>query len=431
MDSALARLWGGANVQTSAGLGVSEDSALNIAAFWRGVQLLSGQIAALPLHLYKSGKNGAQERYDNSKLYKLLHDSPNPEMSAFSLKESMQSHLLTWGNAFAEIERNNIGQPVALWLITPDRVVFYRDLEDKQLKYRVAPSGRVIAAPDMLHIPGLGFDGLIGYSVIGRARQSLGLTVAAERYGSTFFGNGASFGGVLETPDDMDKPQRDDLRGEINTFHQGPDRAHRFLILWNGLKYSKMAMAPEEAQFLQTRKTQVLEIARWLGVPPNKLYDPEGRMAGSGIEAQGIEYYTDTMLMWFEKWEQELNRKLIPSLEQNYQYFEFDFSGVMRADTQARFTAYNMGKQGGWLSSDDIRAFENMSPLENGAGDFYLAPLNMIPADKFREYIDRARPDPTDIPPAPTPIAGDGGATKDPQEAVDAALRRALSTTRV
>jgi HK97 family phage portal protein len=412
-DPVLARLWGGGR-NTLAGVSVSEDTALNISAYWRGVALISGHIAAMPLFHYKRGKNGATERYVGSKLYKLLHDDPNEEMTSYTMREQMQAHLLTWGNAYAEIIWNTNYDPVALKPITPDRVEVFRDPLDLRIKYRIAPSNRIIQAEDILHIPGLGFDGIVGYSVINRARQSLGLTLAAERYGEAFFGNGASFGGALTSPDDLDTEQKKEVRAEIERLHQGPDRAHRFLLLTNGMTYASMGIPPEQAQFLLTRKFQGLEIARWLGIPPHMIFDLD-RATFSNIEQQGVDYYRNTLWTWCERWQQEIERKLIAPSERNLQYVEFLIDGVLRADIKTRYDAYHIGRQGGWLTINEIRGYENLNPVGT-EGDMLLAPLNMIPLDKAGEYYDKKinPPKPTALPPAQDPTAAaDTQALKD------------------
>jgi HK97 family phage portal protein len=401
-DPTLARLFGsGAN--TFAGVGVSEDSALNIAAFFQGVGLISAHIAAVPLDHYKRGLGRVKTALTGSKLDKLFNQAPNPEMTPFTMRETMQAHLLTWGNAYAEIEWNNLDQPIGLWPITPDRVTVYRDRESQAIRYRVAGSNgdRSVESENMFHPPGLGFDGLVGYSVIARARQSLGLSSAAERYGATFFGNGGSFGGTLTTPDDLDETQEGELRARIDRLHQGPDRAHKFLILSNGLKYEKFAIPPDDAQFLETRTFQVEEIARWLNLPPHKLKHLE-HATFSNIEQQNLDYYTDTLWTWYERWEDEIRRKLIPASEWNLQFAKFNINALLRGDIKSRYDAYAVGKTAGFLSINDIHDKEDMPPV--AGGDVYLQPLNMIPADQFKAYTDKQL-QPPPAPAAPTPPA--------------------------
>ena len=385
-DAALARLWGPGR-STLAGVSVSEDSALNIAAYWRGVSLISGHIASMPLKVYKREQNGSRTELRQHWLTKLLQQ-PNPEMTGYTFREMLQGHDLTWGNGYAEIERNNADRPIALWPLTPDRVDVYRDTKIKgfPIRYRVNPSGRIVEPRDVLHIPGLAFDGLVGYSVIGRARQSLGLTMAAEQYGATFFGNGATFGGVLTSPEELDETQEAEKRAAVAQLHEGPSRAHRFLLLSGGWKYERMAIPPNDAQFLETRKMGVVEIARWLGIPPHMLFELD-RATFNNIENQGLDYYRNTLWSWCERWEQAIWWKLINPLEQNSTYVEFNIDGVLRADIKTRYEAYQIGRNIGLLSVNDICDLENMNHVPGG--DIRLAPLNNVPLEKFSEYTDK------------------------------------------
>jgi len=407
-----------------AGVTVTEDSAYTYAAFWQGVGLIAGHIASFPLIPYKRLPNGGKERQAGTRLYRLLHDEFNPYMSSFTAREVMQAHALTWGNAYAEIERDNAGRPLNLWPITPDRVQPYFET-DGNVYYRVyGLSGQqvIIPARDMIHVAGLGFDGLCGYGVVRKARESLGLAMAAERFGAAFFGNGSTFGGILTAPESVafDDEDEADLRASIEKFHQGVERAHRFLILHNGLSYQNLGIPPKDAEFLETRRFQIEEVARWLNLPPHKLKHLD-RSTNNNIEHQGIEYHTDTLWPWQVRWEQEFNRKLIPSLERNLQFVEFMPDAVLRGDIASRYAAYAIGRQWGWLSADDVRDKENMNPLPNESGQIYLVPMNMAPANRINDLIDaQVRPDPA---PAPS-----GGRDAVDPEAVAAALRKDIET---
>lgn len=408
-DKTLARIFGQGGRSLS-GVPVTEDTAFNYSAFWQGVGLISGHIASFPLIHYKRLQPKGKDRFVGSRIFRMLRDEFNPHMSSFVAREVMQAHVLTWGNAYAEIERDRADQPVALWPLTPDRVEpFYGD--SGGVFYRVSgvnASDVIIPARDMLHIPGLGFDGLQGYGVVRRARESIGLGIAAEKFGAAFFGNGSTFGGVL-TPEDagalQDEADREELREAIEKFHQGVDRAHRFLILYGGLKYQSLGVPPKDSQFLETRKFQVEEIARWLNLPPHKLKHLD-RSTNNNIEHQGIEYYTDTLFPWQVRWEQELNRKLISPLERNQQFIEHLPEAVLRGDIESRYKAYSIGRQWGWLSADDIRERENMNPLPDGIGTIYLVPLNMTPANRINDVIDAQIA--KDTKPAAPPAVGGG-----------------------
>jgi HK97 family phage portal protein len=411
-DPALARLWGG-GTSTAAGVSVSEDSAFNIAAYFQGVGMIAADLAGMPLdHLKRDGRKKTNQA--NSKLTQLFNKAPNPEMTAFIFKETLQGHLLSWGNAFAEIEWNNAMQPIGLWPITPDRVTVLRNGQGR-IVYRITPSNRTIEAEDMLHVPGFGFDGLIGYSVIARARQSLGLMAAAERYGATFFGNGASFGGVLTVQNDLDEAQQAELKAKIDREHRGADKAHKLLLLTNveGMKFERLGIPPNDAQFLETRKFQLAEIARWLNLPLRKLkdYDREG-VTASG--QQNLDYLTDTMMPWIQRWEAEIVRKLISRSEWNLEYVKLNFASILRGDMKSRYDAYNTAIQAGFFSVNDVLEKEDLDPIDGG--DIYRAPLNAMPLSLYEDYWDKKvnPPEPTVVPAAPGTPAGNDPA-KDEQ----------------
>jgi HK97 family phage portal protein len=406
----------------TAGVSVSQETALTYAAVWQAVTLISGQVASLPLILYKRLDGGGKERFTGHPLYRLLHDEPNPEMSSFIFRETLQAHVLTWGNAYAEIQRNAGNAPVALWPIPPDRVTPDRDPRTNALLYRVfnPKSGREVTIPaaDMLHIPGLGFDGAVGYSVIQKARESIGLGIAAERFGAAFFGNGSTFGGILTHPKALQPDARKRIRESVEQQHAGPARAHKFMLLEEGLSYTKIGVPPQDAQFLQTRQFQVEEIARWFNLPPHKLKHLE-RSTNNNIEHQNLEYYIDCLRTWLVRWEQEIRRKLIAPAERKIQFAEFLVDALLRGDTASRYAAYAVGRQWGWLSPDDVRERENMNPLPGGAGEIYLVPSNMMDASRVKDL-----PVPGTAP-APAPAAEPAPEPDDPADEDERARLRA------
>jgi HK97 family phage portal protein len=380
---------------------VTESTALTSSAVWACVSLISSDVASLPFILYKRVKDQGKHRYTDHITYELLHDAPNPEMTAMVFRETMQAHLLLWGNAYAEIVRDGG------WPLTPDRVNVRRDVRTQQLAYDVARIDGAydsVPAANMLHIAGLGFDGMRGYSVISHARESVGLSLATERFGGTFFGNGASFGGVFQHPGRMSEPAIKNFRESVNAQHQGVERSGKFIVTEEGMTYTRLGIPPNDAQFLETRKFQVTEIARWFRVPPHKIQELD-RSTYNNIEHQGIEYYTDTLRPWLVRWEQEINRKLISRAERKIQYVEHLVEGVLRGDLASRYAAYAIGRQWGWLSPNDVREKENLNPLPVG-GDIYLVPTNMAPADRLTEIIDAqiaAKNTPAPAQPAPPP----------------------------
>jgi HK97 family phage portal protein len=400
-DPALAALFGRPPV--SSGVQVDEQKALNSSVVWACVQLIAGTLGSLPLIHYRRLPNGGKARFTESRLYRLLHDAPNNEMSASTFAETLTAHLLLWGNAFAEIRRDNKGQVGALWPIEPWRVQGER--EGKTLLRYVVDGSTKLELEEMLHIPGLTPDGLWGYSPIQKAREALGLLLAAEKFGGTFFGQGSAFGGILTHPGRLAEPAEAKLRASLEARAQGVDRAHNFVILQEGMRYDRIGIPPNDAQFLETRKFQVGEIARWFGVPPHMIGDVERSTSwGTGIEAQNIGFVTYTLRRWLVRFAQEMTRKLISPLERNLQFVEFLVDGLLRGDTTTRYQAYQVGRNGGWFSANDIRRLENLDPIGD-AGDVYLVPSNMVPADRLDAVIDAqiAPKTPPAPPAAPTP----------------------------
>lgn len=373
----LVDMFGGRPV--ASGAIVNEQTAMTYTAFWACVRAIAKPVASLPIHLYER-MEGGRERATDHPLYGLLHNRPNPEMTAQVFKDLMMVHLLTWGNAFAEIQYGPNGYPVALWPLTPNRVTVERDESTKNIRYVVnlPDNGQVILPKErVFHLVGPGGDGLVGRSIISTFRESIGMGLSVQEYGARFFGNGARPGGVLEHPGRLkDEKQIERLRKQWSEIHQGLDNAHRVAILEEGMKYQQIGIPPEDAQFLQTRAFQRQEMAAIFQVPLHKIGDLE-RATFSNIEQQGLEFYTDTLLYWLTLWEQTIQWKLIPEFEQDRYYAEFMIDALLRGDLESRYRAYAIGKQWGWLSSNDIRRMENMNPI-GPAGDIYWAPLNMM-----------------------------------------------------
>ena len=401
-------------VPTVTGVDVSQWTALNFSAVWAAVAIVAADVASLPLVLYKRGKGDSKERYTDSKLYELLHDAPNPEMTTMIFRETLQAHAMTWGNGYAEIERNGAGRPIAFWPLTPDRVSPFRSRG--AVFYRVTNANQpevVIPAADMLHVPGLGFDGLSGYSVIQKARESIGLGLATERFGGTFFGNGSTFGGVLSHPEKLTKEVKQQIRESLDAVHTGVDRAHRFVILGGNMKYEKLGIPPNDAQFLETRRFQVNEIARWFLIPPHKLGDLE-RATFSNIEQQDIEYYKSGLRRWLVRWEQEINRKAISPLERKQQFVEHNVEGLLRGDSAARADFYSKMFNIGAYSINMILEKENQNGI-GPEGDVHFVPMNTVPADIAMEGPPEPKAPPVveTVPPKQLPAADEKNALAD------------------
>lgn len=388
---------------SSAGKNVNERSAMQMTAVYSCVRILAEAVAGLPLHLYRYKEDGGKERAIDNNLYHLLHDEPNKEMSSFTFRETLMTHLLLWGNAYAQIIRNGKGEVVALYPLMPNKMQVDRD-ENGELYYIYTRSSdeaktmdgvTVYLTPrDVLHIPGLGFDGLVGYSPIAMAKNAIGLAIATEEYGAKFFANGAAPSGVLEHPGTIKDPSR--LRENWNSTFGGSANSGKVAVLEEGMKYTPISISPEQAQFLETRKFQIDEIARIFRVPPHMVGDLE-KSSFSNIEQQSLEFVKYTLDPWVIRWEQSLSRALLNEDEKRKYFFKFNLEGLLRGDYESRMSGYAVARQNGWMSANDIRELENMDkiPAEDG-GDLYLINGNMLPLNKAGAYANIEKEDTAD-----------------------------------
>lgn len=379
---------------TLAGKAVTERSAMQMTAVYSCVRILAEAVAGLPLHFYRYKDDGSKEKAIDSNLYHLLHDEPNPEMSSFVFRETLMTHLLLWGNAYAQIIRNGKGEVIALYPLMPNKMSVDRD-ENGKLYYtyqRSQDEGKeagtvTLSTRDVLHIPGLGFDGLVGYSPIAMAKNAIGLAIATEEYGAKFFANGAAPSGVLEHPGTIKDPAR--LRENWNSTFGGSANSGKVAVLEEGMKYTPISISPEQAQFLETRKFQINEIARIFRVPPHMVGDLE-KSSFSNIEQQSLEFVKYTLDPWIIRWEQSLNRALLNVDEKKTYFFKFNLEGLLRGDYQSRMNGYAIARQNGWMSANDIRELENLDKIsaEDG-GDLYLVNGNMLPLKDAGAYANK------------------------------------------
>ena len=388
---------------SSAGKNVNERSAMQMTAVYSCVRILAEAVAGLPLHLYRYKEDGGKERAIDNNLYHLLHDEPNKEMSSFIFRETLMTHLLLWGNAYAQVIRNGKGEVVALYPLMPNKMQVDRD-ENGELYYiytrsseeaKTMEGATVYLTPrDVLHIPGLGFDGLVGYSPIAMAKNAIGLAIATEEYGAKFFANGAAPSGVLEHPGTIKDPSR--LRENWNSTFGGSANSGKVAVLEEGMKYTPISISPEQAQFLETRKFQIDEIARIFRVPPHMVGDLE-KSSFSNIEQQSLEFVKYTLDPWVIRWEQSLSRSLLNEDEKRKYFFKFNLEGLLRGDYESRMSGYATARQNGWMSANDIRELENLDkiPAEDG-GDLYLINGNMLPLNKAGAYANIEKEDKTD-----------------------------------
>ena len=393
---------------STSGKSVNEKSAMQMTAVYACVRILSESVAGLPLHLFRYNDKGGKEKATDHPLYFLLHDEPNPEMTSFVFRETLMTHLLLYGNAYAQIIRNGKGEVIALYPLMPSRMQVDRN-DNGQLYYtynkgpdeaNTMPNSAVVLMPeDVLHIPGLGFDGLVGYSPIAMAKNAIGIAIACEEYGAKFFANGAAPSGVLEHPGTIKDPAR--VREAWRSQFGGSGNAGKTAILEEGMHYSPISIKPQEAQFLETRKFQIDEIARIFRVPPHMIGDLD-RSTFNNIENMSREFVVYTLNPWLCRWEQSLARSLFDEDEKSGYFFRFNVDGLLRGAYHERMQGYSVGIQNGFMSPNDVRALENLDliPDELG-GNSYMVNGNMIkltsvPAMKEDTETENEEPEETD-----------------------------------
>lgn len=369
--------------RATSGQSVTQRSAVQISAVYACVRVIAETIASLPLHLYQREPNGSAHVADHP-LDFMLHSEPNPEMTSYSWRETTMTHLLLWGNAYSQKIYNGAGRIIGLYPLLPERMDVDRD-ERGEIVYSYHTDDGQIAVmhrDTLLHIPGLGFDGLKGYSPVAMMRNTLGLSLAAEEYGATFFRNGATPAGVLKHPGRLQRRQDgsggpEALRKQWQSLYSGKNNG-RVAVLEEGMEYQRIAMPNNEAQFLETRKFQVAEIARIYRVPPHMIGDLE-HATFSNIEHQSISFAQHTIRPWVIRLEQALDRGLLTEKEKPRYYTGFNLDGIQRGDYKSRMEGYAIARQNGWMSANDINRLENRDPIpaEQG-GDLYLVNGNMI-----------------------------------------------------
>lgn len=434
-DPALSRLFG-AGYENYAGIQVTETNAMTFSAVFSAVLQISSDVAKLPLNLHKRRQEGGSDHYIDARLYHLLKNEPNPETSSMMFRQTITAHALTCHGGYAEIERDMHGRPKALWTLTPDRVEpIRREQYDRAtgrkglgpLEYRIDnDDDQILPMRDVLHISGLGYDGVTGYSVIHKARQAIGLALAMEKFGGQYFRTGGSFGGWLESEDDLDPDQKKEIRDEIEKFRK---EATRILVTGAGQKYHQLATKPAESQMDESRTAQILEVARFFRMPPVKLgVNTPGTVSYASSEQADLDYYKGPMLDWIIREEQEFNRKLIPASERRQQFIKHNATAFLRADTAGRTSFYKTMMSEGVFCADDVLELEDMNPQPNGQGKVYLVQGAMIPKDQLVTLTDakidllkRKTSEPAPAVPAPGgggDPAGEGGDDDDQARAI-------------
>jgi len=347
-------------------------------AVYSCVRVIAETVASLPLHIYQYTEKGSEKALAHP-LYRILHDEPNGEMTSFILRETMLAHLLLWGNSYCQILRDGRGRVIGLYPLLPDKMLVDRNSQGVlTYEYTTRDGGIARLRPeDVLHIPGLGFDGIMGYSTVALQKNAIGLGIAAEEYGSRFFSNGATPAGVLTHPNTVKNPTA--LRESWNAAYGGSANSGKVAILEEGLKFERISMPNNDAQFLESRKFQVAEICLIYRVPPHLVGDLE-HATFSNIEHLAISFGVHTIRPWLVRIEQAMNRALFSDKEKDRFFVRFNMDGLLRGAYKERMEGYAIGRQNGWLSANDIRELENMNPLsEEDGGNTYLVNGNMLP----------------------------------------------------
>ncbi len=375
---------------TASGVTVSEETAIRCGAVYACVSLLAQSIASLPLHVYKRTDDGRTKAREHQ-LFGLLHDQPNLNMTSAVCRELLMTHVLLSGNAYAVIGRNRAGRAVDLLPIFPHAVTVER--KDGRLLYRVSLEDggqEIFDQSDMIHVPGMMFNGVTGLSPISAFRQAIGLALATEQYGAELFKNGARPGGVLEHPEALGKDARDNLRQSWQETYGGLSNAHKVAILEEGMTFKPLAMNSNDAQFLETRKFQVEEIARIFRVPLHLIAHVEKSTSwGSGIEQQSIGFVIYTLRPWLTKIEQELNRKLFERDADHY--VEHDVNGLLRGDTKSQSEMYASAIQNAWMTPNEVRRTQNLPALPGGDG--LLIQTNITPITQMGSVQEETNAD--------------------------------------
>jgi HK97 family phage portal protein len=386
------KLWNLIGNIVHSGENVSEWTAMTYSAFYNAVYLISETIAGLPLHLMrKEGKN--KVIVDDDNLYYLMHDRPNPFMTSFVFREVMTAHILTWGNGYAEKVKNLMGEIVELWPIPPNRVKYieYRE-EDNNLWYGIQVDGEIKWLPrdDILHIPGFGFDGFIGYSIVSLAKNSIGLGMAMETFGAEYFGQGTHPGVIVSHPGKLNAQTRSNMQEALTNTYSGLGKAHKLMLLEEGLKIEKLGIPPNDSQFLESRQFQIPEMARWFNLPPHKLKDLT-KSSFNNIESEQISFVTDSILPWALRKEQNYNIQLLTDRQRRQQkyFWKHNFGGLLRANSKDRADFYKTMIGNTIMSPNDVRELEDLNPSDNPLANELFVQVNMIPLSKMDEYLSK------------------------------------------
>lgn len=365
---------------------VYEDTAMQVSAFHRGVTYIATQLAKLP---WEVKDNDNKVLFDH-KVHKLLKYSPNPECTAFSFRVFLIESAILYGNGYAEIERDGIGRPVALWPIPSTHVDPIRDANNN-LIYRIIGGGignhpdAYLQKRDIFHLPSFYTkDGIVGLGLLEYAAETLGISLGANKFANALFSNGGMPAGTLQAPGTLSEPAAKRIKESWENAHGGR-KTGGTAILEEGLEYKPISHDPQVLQFLESRKFSVLEVARFLGIPPTKLFDTEAATFNN-IENANLEVATDTLDAWARNMESEADKKLLNNGFKGYKT-EINMQAVFRGDMETRSKYFNTMMQSGAITPNEIRRAEGRTPYKDGE-KFYIATNNFTPADRVDDVVD-------------------------------------------
>lgn len=376
-DPAIRRMLGG-GARTEAGVEVNEETVLKCAPFWRGVNLICNYMAKVPLFVIRSTGDG-KERFKKHPAYRLLRNQANDEQAAGQFRRQVMGHALTWGNGYAWIERDEAGRPLSMLPLLPDVTKPVRD-KSGELLYRTKIGGqtRFFLAENILHIRGLSWDGMAGYNPTENGAESLGVGIAARQFGARFFGSGATASGVLIAPTGLNEDEEKRLKSSFEEAHAGLSKSHKVILLEDGAKFQQLTIPPENAQFLESREFDLLEVANWLGLPPHKLGHP-GRTSYNSLEQENQAFLDDSIDPWFCIWEEEIRQKLFTEEEKQSDEVAAEFlrESLRRVDLKAETESLIMELNNGGLNLDEYRRIKNRPMLPDGLGKRFRRPANI------------------------------------------------------
>ena len=377
----------GGGFESKAGIKINYETAIKVSAVFACVNLVSQTMASLPLPLYRKRERG-KDKADNHPIYVLIHDLANPETTAFDFWVMYIVNLLLTGDAFGYVKRDGNGNIVELWNVPTGNVTIFRNKETGELYYKIREDDNkefVLYPENIMHTRGMRFaskDKTL--DPIKIAREALGLSVALEEYGSTYFKNGANVGGIVEVPGVLKEDAFKRFKDSFNEKFSGIGNSNKVLFLESGSKFIKMGNSPNESQAIESRKFQVIEIARFFNVPPHKIMDLE-KATFSNIEQQSIEFVQSCIHPMAVRLEQSIFKDLLGISERKKYFAKFNLNGLLRGDSTARKEFYQAGIQNGWFSPNDVRELEDLNAIDSG--DIYMVNGNMIPLNQLEEVL--------------------------------------------